>query len=325
MLRHEGFGPAQESEGVFLLRPGGEDGAKLRIAAAGGGGACAAGRGAAGLAAIGVLLRKALFGPVGHHCFRQRQRARGKSAGAANHLHRFAGLAQGEHPQHRVVETGENGAVVAHEGVGHVGQLPPRFAIAYANGLVVQVARGHHQKRRVAGGFPVCLRAPGAGPRGCGEVVHQQQLHGGVGQHHSQLGQVVGQSFGEGGIRLFSQQHDGVCWIHQLFLLDFGHAAQAPRLIGRLHHHGEGFAVTPLPFPQRGQGLRIVAVAHQVVAPQPFDGQDAPLRQQIHRVGQDGVAGGAAVAPHQVQPGRFGLAGLGRAARSHQGVALLLP
>ncbi len=145
----------------------------------------------------------------------------------------------------------------------------------------MQVARRHDQQRRHS-----VIR----GGSGFGEVVQQQVLHGGVGQHDAQLGQVVSQTGRERGAGALLQQHDGALRAFEHRAFRIVHLADTAHVLHRVRHDGERLALAALARTQRGHGFRVVRVAHQMEAAQALDGQDLPRQQQLHGARQDGVA-----------------------------------
>ena len=129
------------------------------------------------------------------------------------------------------------------------------------------------------------------------EIVEQQVLDGGTGQHDAQLGKVVGQTGGELRLSALSQQHDGALGGFQgalLRLVDMAHAAR----VGRARHHdGERLALATLALTQLRQRIGVRGVADQVEAAEALHRHDAALEQQLDRFREDGVGFLAGIPP----------------------------
>ena len=131
-----------------------------------------------GQAEGGLLLRTA--GQNGAHGPVEDQRLGSVAPGAAKGV-----VFPPEHPQQRIVTAGGDVTVMNQKSVRNAPQAAHRFLVVNEDGIVGQVGAGHHQR---------------------GEVLHQQVVEGGVGQHEAQI-VVVADPLGDSGF--FAQQHDG--------------------------------------------------------------------------------------------------------------------
>lgn len=63
--------------------------------------------------------------------------------------------------------------------------FPARLGVVGDDRLIVHVSRGHHKHRRFRNAHLL---------EGAGEIVQQEELHRGGGEHNAQLGQLVGKA-----------------------------------------------------------------------------------------------------------------------------------
>ena len=177
---------------------------------------------------------------------------------------------------------------MAEKRVGHREQLLVSILVVDDDGLVVDVAGRHDEQGNVT-----------ISPSHChiGEVVEQEVLEGGVGQHDAQFGQAVGQPRREGGVRALLQQHDGALRALERGGLGVVHLADAAHVVRRGGHHRERLALAALAGAQKRHGVGVVRVAHQVEAAEALHGQDLPRAQQLHGACEDGIALRARAAP----------------------------
>ena len=205
----------------------------------------------------------------------------------------FAGAARFDNAHHRVVVAGADGAVVAQERVGHGEQLLVGILVVDDDGLVVDVARGHHQHRdgrRCAGPLGFALGAALGATARFREVVQQQMLEGRVGQHDAELGKGVGQTGGEHGVGALAQQHDGALRGREDALLRFARLAIGAHGFHIGHHNGERLAFAALARTQQRHRFGVRRVAHQMEAAQALHGQDLARQQQFHGARKYGIA-----------------------------------
>ena len=204
-------------------------------------------------------------------------RRRGVAPGPAQHLHR---LARGPGPHHRVVAADVDGPVVGEDGVDHRAQAGEGVGVVVGDGLVGQVAAGHHQ--------------------GPAEAVEQEGVERGVGQHEAQLGQAGGDAGGAGrsrpgggrgrsgaGATPAPPRPPALRWATR-------RASSRSRTIT-----ANGLSSRALRRRSSATASGVAGVDGQVVAAQALDGQDSSRRQQGHRL-VEGVVG----LGHEVAVGR---------------------
>ena len=178
---------------------------------------------------------------------------------------------------------------------GHREQLLVSILVVDDDGLVVDVAGRHDEQ----GNVTISPSHWHTGTSHChtGEVVEQEVLEGGVGQHDAQCGQAVGQPRRKGGVRALLQQHDGALRALERGGLGVAHLADAAHVVRRGGHHRERLALAALAGAQERHGIGVVRVAHQVEAAEALNGQDLPRAQQLHGACEDGIALRARAAP----------------------------
>ena len=205
----------------------------------------------------------------------------------------FAGAARFDNAHHRVVVAGADGAVVAQERVGHGEQLLVGILVVDDDGLVVDVARGHHQHRdgrRCAGSCGFALGAALGTTARFREVVQQQMLEGRVGQHDAEFGEGVGQAGSKNSIGALAQQHDGALRGREDALLRFARFAIGTHGFHIGHHDGERLALAALARAQQRHRFGVRRVTHQMETAQALHGQDLARQQQFHGARKYGIA-----------------------------------
>ena len=184
MLGDERLRTADESEGTFLLRARRKEhgGGRRGFVNCGFGRALIAG-GASRLGGRGIL-RDCGSLWVGAR-LRQLQRHGREPARTANHLHGSARRTRRDDANHRIVVARKDGAVVAQHGAHDAPELPACFGIVGDDRLIVNISRGHHKHRRFRDAHLL---------KGASEIVQQEELQRGGGEHDAQLGQLVGKA-----------------------------------------------------------------------------------------------------------------------------------
>ena len=172
----------------------------------------------------------------------------------------------GVDPDHRVVARDVDGPVVQQPRVGDGRQSLPGVLVLEADGLVGQVAAGHHQD---------------AGRRG-GRVRHrlkEEMVQRCVRQEHADPGIARGHQRGDGGPGPLLEQHDRARRTRQVGLFPRVEAGHDTGGVEVGHHHGEGLVPAVLaPAQPLDRGVA-GGVAGQVVPAQSLDGDDRPSGQ----------------------------------------------
>ena len=287
MLGDERLRTADESEGAFLLRARRKEhrGDRSSFVACGFGRALMTG-GANRLGGRGVLgdcssLR------VGARP-RQLQRHGRETASAADHLHGRAHGSRRDDANHRIIVARKDGAIVAQHGARDAAKFPACLDIVGDDWLIVDVSRGHHKHRRFRNAHLL---------EGAGEIVQQEELHRGGGEHNAQLEQLVGKARGKRHALTLLQQHDRARRIREGLLLLGRHLADAARRLGVRHHDRERLAAAALSLAKPSDCLCIARVAHQMEPTEPLHGHDLPGAQQLDRPRDEGIRGLARFSP----------------------------
>ena len=152
----------------------------------------------------------------------------------------------------------------------------------------MDVSRGHHKHRRFRNVHLL---------EGAGEIVQQEELHRGGGEHNAQLGQLVGKARGKRHTRTLLQQNDRTRRIGEGLLLLGRHLADAARRLGVRHHDRERLAAAALSLAKPSDRLGVARVAHQVEPAEPLHGHDLPGAQQLDRPRDEGIRGLARFSP----------------------------
>ncbi len=176
-----------------------------------------------------------------------------------------------------VVVAGVDIAVVAQEVVGDAAQSRYRLVVIAGDGLLAEVAGGHHQR---------AARLP-----------HEEVVEGGIGEHHAQVFQAGRHALRHRGLRFPAQQDDGAAGGAQEIGLRLAHLAVPFYLVQRGQHHRQRFGGAVLAPPQAANGLIAGGVAGQQVAPQPLDSHDSTVLEPRRGLGNNIVTG------YRVPPG----------------------
>ncbi len=168
----------------------------------------------------------------------------------------------GHDPGDRIVAAGVDRAVVTEDGVGDAGQTFPRFVVAVGDRFVAAVGAGHHQRW---------------------ELLQQQVVEGGVGEHHPEITVARRHLRGDGVSRLLAQQHDRPLHPGEEAQLGVVGDGELEGLPARGRHQGEGLFVPGLAPAQFGNGRVVAGIDRQVVAAEPLDGDDPAGLEQGDR------------------------------------------
>ena len=152
----------------------------------------------------------------------------------------------------------------------------------------MDISRGHHKHRRFRDAHFL---------KGAGEIVQQEELHRGGGEHDAQLGQLVGKACSKRRARTLLQQHDRTRRIGEGLLLLGRHLADAAHRLGVRHHDRERLAAAALSLAKPSDRLGVARVAHQVEPAEPLHGHDLPGAEQLDRPRDEGIRGLARFSP----------------------------
>ncbi len=206
--------------------------------------------------------------------------SRQDGGGLPGQVHRVGGIAArapqgnelglaaaGEGTHHGVVTAGVDVAVVHQESICEGSEALPRFLVMGGNGLLAEVAAGHHQ-----GGRETLL------------FFEQQVMQGGVGEHHAE-GVLAGSNLRHNfRSRQALQDDNRALFGGEQFRFNIAHGAEPAGGFKVRHHDGKGFFDAQFPFAQGGHCLRVGGITGQVEAPEAFDRQGSPVFEQLARL-----------------------------------------
>ena len=194
-----------------------------------------------------------------------------------------------DHRHHRIIGTGEDGAVMRHDQIGDLGQIAPRVRIVDDERLADCIRAGCHE------GEWQRLAQPCQPLGRVGQGVKQQKMHRRRGQHQANPVEPRRNSGGQSGVTM--HQYNRACGIaEQSQLRRAGGCEISGR--GRIgDHHGEGFRGARFAATQCCHRFRIGCVAQQMEPANALQGDDAASVKRggdlRNRMAQRGAASGA--------------------------------
>lgn len=166
-------------------------------------------------------------------------------------------LASKYHPDDRIVAAGMDRAIMSEEVIGDRPKTRAGLAIFIGDGLLREIPAGHDQG---------ALHRP-----------QQEVVEGGVGEHDPKVAIPGGHLLGDRAVGAFPQEDDGTFRGGKEFGLDCSNFAETPHGLQVWNHDGQGLSLPVLPPSELQDRFILERVAAQVVAADPFDGDDLPL------------------------------------------------